>query len=104
MRLILHHWAFSAYVVWMLVVVVVILWPKGHVSTIVKKWWHKRRVSVTTSKLNAAATSPSENAVEVLRMKSVTICSSPCPDGEEAKHWTDKLRGAAAEAGADSRR
>ena len=46
MRLILHHWAFHAYVVWLLVVVVVILWREGHVSTIVKKLWHKRRVSV----------------------------------------------------------
>jgi hypothetical protein len=47
MRLILHHWAFHAYVVWMLVIIVVILWCEGHVSTIVKKLWHKRRVSVT---------------------------------------------------------
>lgn len=88
MRLILHHWALSAYVVWLLVVVVVNLWREGDVSTILKKWWHKRRVNVTTSKLNAAATSQSENAVEVLRMKSVKTCSSPCPDGEEAKSRT----------------
>lgn len=104
MRLILHHWAFHAYVVWMLAVVVVILWRKGHASAILKKWWLSRHGSVTPSKLHAAATSQSENAVEVLRMKPVTLCSSPGPDGEAARHWTGQLRAAAVETDADVRR
>ena len=41
MRLILDHWAFRMYLVWMLVVVVVILWREGYVSTFLKKLWHK---------------------------------------------------------------
>ena len=60
MRLILHHWAFHAYVVWLLVVVVVILCREGHVSTIVKKLWHKRRVSVPCpSRQRMTTTQPS---------------------------------------------
>jgi hypothetical protein len=87
MSSILHHWAFYAYVVWVLVVVAVILWPRracGQGDTTLKLG-HKRPVRLTTSKLDAAETCQSEKAVEDLRMKPVGNSSSPCPDGEEAK-------------------
>jgi hypothetical protein len=82
-RLILHHWAFHVYLAWMFVVVVVILWHKGHVGTFLNLWY-KRLIHVTTSKMNAAATYQSENAVEDLRVISVKKRST-CPNGEETK-------------------
>lgn len=69
-RLILQHWAFHSYVVWVLIVGIVILLGKVHVGSIAK-WWRNRRESVPTPKLNAAALYPPENAVEDLRITAV---------------------------------
>jgi hypothetical protein len=77
MSIILHHWAFYAFVVWVVVVVTVNLRPRRACGQ-----------ADTSSKLYVDATCQSEKAVEDLRMKSVRNSSSPRPDRVKAKDLT----------------